>query len=121
VEPVSGGTLSFPGFYVLASRLLTGESRPYSAARGTFGSVRPRRPIFPGWGPGAWEVALRVSYVDLDSGEVRGGRLTSATVGVNWYLSSFLELRFNYVFASVGGRAPGGQVNIVQTRLGMSF
>ena len=46
---------------------------------------------------------------------------TSTTVGVNWYLSSVLELRFNYVFASVTGRAPGGQVNIFQTRLGMSF
>jgi phosphate-selective porin len=55
--------------------------------------------------------------VDLDSGEVRGGRFTSTTVGVNWYLSSFVDLRFNYAFALVSGRPPGGLVLLTESSL----
>ena len=50
-------------------------------------------------GPGAWELALRVSHIDLDNENIHGGRLTDVTAGVNWYLNGYTKVQFNYVRA----------------------
>ena len=73
--------LSFNGYYVLGSYFLTGESRNYYQRLGSFWRVKPHREFDP-WGSGGWgafEVAARVSRIDLDDevddfvGGVRGG------------------------------------------------
>ncbi len=85
------------GFYVYASWLLTGESRPYDASSGEFGRLKPSNPLGEG-GYGAWELALRYSELDLDD-EVGGGEQHNVTAGINWYVSKTTRLTFNYVVA----------------------
>ncbi len=127
----SGGSLSFPGAYVFASYFLTGENRPY--ANGIFGRVTPRNPVdfdFEGGGLGAWELAARWSWLDLNDSAgalaVSGGEQTDLTGGVNWYLTSYLRVMLNYVYAHVEDRETGasiasGDMHIVQTRFALDF
>lgn len=79
------------GWYAFASWIATGESRPYKD--GNVGNVQPSRP----WG--AVEILARYSTVDLNDGDVRGGREHDWTLGTNWYLGQHLKLQANYIRA----------------------
>ena len=70
-----------------------------------------------GWG--AWELAGRYSFVNLNDADVHGGRLSMLTGEVNWYLHSHLKWRFNYGFGHVSGRQPEGNLTVLQTRIEM--
>ncbi|MFQ5766383.1 MAG: OprO/OprP family phosphate-selective porin, partial [Acidobacteriota bacterium] len=90
----------FSGGYVQASWFLTGEHRRYKQSSGVFDRIHPDRSFIKG-GPGAWEVAVRYSMLDLNDQMVRGGQLEDFTLGVNWYLSASSRFMFNYVNASL--------------------
>jgi phosphate-selective porin OprO/OprP len=113
--------LCFSGFYTQASYLLTGEHRPYSKPSGSFGRVKPLRPFCNGEGPGAWEVAARYSYVDLNDGGVGGGRLRDYTLGINWYLNNNVRLMWNYVCAQVARSGLDETAHILQMRVQVDF
>ncbi|MFN0067777.1 MAG: OprO/OprP family phosphate-selective porin [Limisphaerales bacterium] len=122
VQGASAPDAGFGGFYLAASWFLTGESRPYDRQQGIFTRVIPRRSFDPrrgGWG--AWEVAARVSHVDLNDTGASGGRLTMLLTGVNWHLHPHVKWRFNYGFGQVSGRSPEGDLNIFQTRVELDF
>ena len=122
VRENSGQDVGFGGFYASASWFLTGESRPYERTQGTFGRVIPRRNFnFGHGGWGAWEIAGRYSFVNLDSGDIHGGRLGMVMAGVNWYPHSHVKWRFDYGFGHVDGRTPEGNLNVFQTRLEIDF
>jgi phosphate-selective porin OprO/OprP len=87
----------FYGFYAQASYFLTGEHRPYRTAEGIFDRVAPEENFDLKGGLGAWEVALRYSRIDLDDGDVDGGRLDDGTVELNWYLNPNVRTSFDYV------------------------
>lgn len=95
--------LHFKGGYVQAGYILTGERRKYSASSGSLGGISPKNPFF--WdmsgGTGAWELAARYSYVDLNDAAVFGGRQQNITVGVNWYLNENMRLMFNWIHGTV--------------------
>jgi phosphate-selective porin OprO and OprP len=106
VESNQWGGLAFSGWYAQATYFLTGEHRPYLKEYGIFGRVKPLRDFVRyssdgcvSRGPGAWEVAVRLSHLDLNDNEVRGGKLTDFTVGLNWYLSPYLRFTSNYIHA----------------------
>ena len=102
-------TRSFNGGYVQLSYFLTGETRQYDKAFGRIGSNylanRPfsnfwlKRDENGGftWGSGAWEIAARYSYLNLNDGTIQGGVLGSTTLGLNWYLSNNMKIQFDYV------------------------
>jgi phosphate-selective porin OprO/OprP len=102
--PSSAGSAVLPGVYAQVGWFLTGEHRPYDRKTGTIDRVKPRtnfafassgeRP-----GAGAWEVAARYSWLDLNDGSVRGGRITDYTAGINWYWNAYTKMVFNYVHA----------------------
>lgn len=100
----SGATLG--GGYAQVGYFLTGEHRPYDRKAGAIDRVKPHENFFRvrtdsgvAQGNGAWEVAFRVSHLDLESGSVRGGQMTDLTAGVNWYLNPYAKLVFNYIHA----------------------
>jgi phosphate-selective porin OprO/OprP len=107
----------FWSYYVMASYVLTGEHRSYRERVGAFGSVHPARP-FPAEGAGAWELAGRYSYLDLDSGNLEGGVLHDWTIGLNWYANQHARVMFNYIAAHPQGF---GFEHILQARLQLSF
>jgi len=121
------GTVRFDGIYGFASYAFTGESRHYDRATGVFDGLRPKRKFewgSEGWG--AWEVALRLSHVDLSDGAIRGGRQTDVTAGLNWYINDDSRLMLNYVHGRVNDRSvppavDGGRVNIFQARFAIDF
>ncbi len=101
--------MDFYGAYVYASYFLTGENRVYHRGSGAFGRVAPITnfwavPTCDGTdvGSGAWEAALRWSYVDLnDNGLVAGsrGELHDLTAGLNWYWNPNTRMMFNWIHA----------------------
>ena len=122
VREQDGAVPGFDGVYGSASWLLTGESRRYDRTEGMFGRVFPKRNFAFGQGGwGAWEVAARYSFVNLDAGDVHGGRLSMLMVGVNWYVHPHVKWRFDYGSGHVSGRSPEGQIQAVETRVEVDF
>lgn len=100
VDQQVGGTAVFPGAYVQAGYFLTGEVRPYEHEAGVLGRIKPREPFSRDCGGcGAWEVAGRWSYLDLNDSGIAGGTLNDLTFGMNWYLNPFTKFQFNYIHA----------------------
>jgi Phosphate-selective porin len=135
VQTVSPSNNDFHGWYVQASWILTGESKPFIKSTSAFGNPKPFHPLSVkdgGWG--AWELAARYSTLNLNSHEnsadavvtgwsgnqktytfyntVRGGNQRIATVGLNWYPVSTIRLLFNYLYVeSDRTQAPGPVVS----------
>jgi phosphate-selective porin OprO/OprP len=107
VRAVNGsGNPTLWGFYGHGSWFLTGEHRRYDTESALFTEVAPKS-TFPPWkgGWGAWELALRISYIDLNDGDLRGGQERNLTAGMNWYLTEQYRVMFNYINARVTDRA----------------
>jgi phosphate-selective porin OprO/OprP len=93
-----------PGVYAQLGYFLTGEHRPYDRKAGAIDRVIPFEnfkfsPCCDGNGWGAWEVAGRFSYLDLNDENIRGGTMMDATFGINWYWNPYTKLVFNYIRA----------------------
>lgn len=115
VNAAAGPNLVFDGWYVYASWFLTGEHRPYNRATGVFGRVVPKHDFIPTCfgevpgdrGCGAWELAVRLSHLDLNDHSIQGGRLTDLTVDVSWYLNPWMRAQFDYIHAFLDDPASG--------------
>jgi phosphate-selective porin OprO and OprP len=95
-------TPSFHGAYIFGSWLITGESRNYRTERGVFGRVRPDRSY------GAFELAVRYSFLDLNSPpSVAGGREDNITIAFNWYLNRNIRLMTNVILVDNDEYATG--------------
>lgn len=112
---------SFYGWFVEGTWILTGETKPYTAAAinnevGGYGNPVPSRPFsLSGDSWGAWELAVRYSSTNLNwnlaqtstnfatsvLGGVTGGKEDVLTLGVNWYLNRNLKLQLNDMIVSV--------------------
>ena len=126
VNSTHNGTLFFPGVYAYGSYFLTGESRPYDRKSGALERVVPLNPFLADdggcYGPGAWELAIRGSYINLNNGGIAGGKLFDMTAGVNWYLNGYTKLQFNYVKAYMDSAVNGHSVtDIVGMRAQVDF
>jgi len=128
------GELGFNGGYVEASYFLTGENRIYDRRLGREGSTYIAAPFTPFWavrdedgriniGWGAWEVASRWNYLNLNDSPIHGGILQGFEGGVNWYLTTNMKLQFEYLYEQRWAR-PGqisGWMNGFGTRVQMFF
>ena len=121
------GNPDFWGYYAFVSYLLTGEHRMYGKENGAFLRLFPRQDFgFGKGGWGAWELALRYSYVNLNGNRIQGGIERNVTVGLNWYLTSKTRFMFNYIRADVKDRRtapslPDGNADIFQIRFQFEF
>lgn len=123
----SGETYHFWGAYGFGSYFLTGENRPYNKREGLFSGIKPKhdfRPLEGKWG--AWELAVRYSYIDLNDRNIQGGKEGNFTMGLNWYFNSYLQVMFNYIQARVDDRGSSprigsGKADIFQTRFQVAF
>lgn len=106
--------VSFDAYYASLGWILTGEHKLYSMSSASWTGVSPAHPFdFEAGGWGAWELAFRYSFADLDDGEntfdpvtgsligVRGGRERNFTVGLNWYLNDNMRIMVNYINVNV--------------------
>ncbi len=113
----------FYGWYVQASYFLTGEHRPYKQSSGTFSRVKPKRNWREDGGWGAWELAARYSYLDLDASglPVSARELQNVTVGLNWYLNPNVRLMWNYIHSMVDGGDTDENADIAVMRVQVDF
>jgi phosphate-selective porin OprO and OprP len=124
-------TVPFNGYYVMATYLLTGEKRTeYSRA---VVPLRPFEPWRPFVSPGAWELVLRYSRLDVGRDVFAPGpaqladptknadRASELTVGYNWYLNAWVRMQFNWETAwfatpvPLGGNTPQGRMRMQDT------
>jgi len=104
---------SFDGWYVQASWVLTGESKPYVASTGSYGLPKPHDPLsFDHGGIGAWEIAARYSVLNLNDNAgapgfaapadgIRGGEQKIWSAGINWYPNSDIRFVLDYQHTDV--------------------
>jgi phosphate-selective porin OprO and OprP len=116
----STGSPVFNGGDVVATWIITGETREYNTVGGFFKAVAPRRPVFQG-GPGAWEVVARFSNIDLNGGTLSGGRFWRFTPMVNWYLSSNVRLELAYGYGHLDRFNLAGNTQFFQSRIQVQF
>ncbi|MEO5813202.1 MAG: porin [Rhodanobacter sp.] len=118
----SGGNADFRGWYVQTAYVLTGESRNYNPSSGSFGRFKPERPVSAG-GPGAWQLAARLSEIDLSDGLINGGKERNLALGVNWFLEPTVRLSLNYVnvLEVDGGPNAGDKPSSIEARAYIDF
>jgi phosphate-selective porin OprO and OprP len=142
VSQIGGGAdLTYWGQYTSIGYFLTGEHRPYDRKLGVIDRVIPFENVFRvkrgdciGTGIGAWEVATRWSYIDLNSGPINfggqsnfnptagGGRLNDWTFGVNWYHNPYSKMQFNFIRAMLANNTFGrSNTNIFDLRYQIDF
>jgi len=105
-------TATFNGGYAQVAYTLTGESHKYNPVNAAYNRIVPAHAFDPSQGYwGAWEVAGRISYIDLTSNftsgksissssqpsAVNGGKQTSFTAGLNWYPNNYMRFELNYI------------------------
>jgi phosphate-selective porin OprO and OprP len=106
----------FHGGDIVATWLVSGETRPYTTVGGYFRSITPKSPLFEG-GWGALELVLRASYSDLATDSLTGGRFWRISPTVNWYLNRNLRLELGYGYGVLDRFAMKGRTHFLQTRL----
>jgi phosphate-selective porin OprO and OprP len=120
VDPNAGRTLGFFAGDVVATWILTGETRGYSAQHGYFLPVSPDRTVFSG-GPGAWEAVFHMSYIDLDNRDINGGKLFRLTSMMNWYLSDNVRFEFVYGYGILDRFDLDGHTHFFQSRIQLTL
>ena len=106
-NPVPLSSVKFEGGYAQAAFALTGETRKYNPASASYGYLVPKNPFsLDGSGWGAWEIAGRVSMMDLNdqpglANGIAGGRQLVYTVALNWYVNRNVRFMFNYLHGDV--------------------
>ncbi|MCU0728145.1 MAG: porin [Planctomycetes bacterium] len=94
---------------------LTGESRPW--AKGVLDKVKPER-NFPDDGPGAVEIGVRWSWLDLSDGSFEGGDVDDFTLGVNWWLNPLTRVMVNWVHSRL---RHAGEADSLSIRFQLDF
>ncbi len=104
-----GNDLGFGGGYIQAAYFLTGEHTPWERKTGTLGRVKPYENFFAvrncdgqrGFGLGAWQIAARYSYLDLQDEDIVGGKGESLTLGLNWWWNPNARIQMNYLVGEI--------------------
>lgn len=111
--PGAGADKFFHGYYAYASYFLTGEHIPWNRKLGIIGRVKPQANFFfvrdcrdacaNGWG--AWQVAARYDYCDLNDQGVFGGIGSAFTLALNWHWNPHAKFQLNYIRGRIEDRA----------------
>lgn len=110
---------SFNSYYTQVSYFLTGEKRAYKNSLTGFGRVRPNK-NFGKNGMGAFEVALRYSYID----GLGNDNMKNITAGLNWHLNPATRVMLNYVISNIDNNTEytgKGKFNAFQIRFQIDF
>ncbi|MGH7127838.1 MAG: OprO/OprP family phosphate-selective porin, partial [Planctomycetaceae bacterium] len=132
--PGTGPDLHFHGGYVYVAYMLTGEHVPYDREAGQIDRVQPFENFFLverctgglGRGWGAWQAALRYSFLDLTDHDIRGGVEHNTTIALVWYFNAYANLQFNAVYGDIEQHRPvggftDGHFTALGTRLRLDF
>jgi phosphate-selective porin OprO and OprP len=122
---------TFFGVYGEVGYFLTGETRGYK--EGIWGRTKVLKPLGKAGGTGAFQIAARVDYLDLDSDRLkngltnnfttgttslaalntrlgRGGTQTGYLLALNWYPIDYIRIMLNYARVEVRGGPLAAQI-----------
>lgn len=116
IESQQTGNPLVHGGDIVATWMITGETREYNTAGGFFKGILPDKSLFEG-GPGAVEAVLRFSYTDLDDAGIKGGRFWRFTPMINWHISDNIRLEFTYGYGTLYKFGLIGHTQFFQGRL----
>lgn len=125
-----GPDLDFAGCYLQGAWFLGGDYMTYKRSVGSINRPHIDRFFDPcdDCSPslGAFQLALRYSYLDVSSQDVLGGVGESFTFGLNWWFSPYARIQFNAIRGSIHDHAPvggftAGQYTILGTRYALDF
>jgi len=111
LPPIGAPSLKFQGGYAQAGYVLTGETHTYNASAAAYNGVKPAHPFsLDGGGWGAWEIAGRISTIDLNdqigsATGIAGGRQTVYTAALNWYVNGNIRFMLDYLHGNVARQA----------------
>lgn len=111
LPPFGASSLKFDGGYAQVGYVLTGESHAYNPASASYGGVKPANPFsLAGGGWGAWEIAGRVSTMNLNdqlatAAGIAGGRQTIYTAALNWYVNNNVRFMLDYLHGDISKQA----------------
>lgn len=123
VDATTGPNPFFHGGELVIAEIVTGETRPYNRKGAYFDRISPLHPVFShgpsGWkgGWGAWEIVARISYTDLDSAGIEGGKFWRFTPMVNWHLTDNIRQEFSYGYGILDRFGVSGGTHFFATRL----
>lgn len=106
-------TANLDGWYVAGSWILTGQRRAYR--KGVFKGV----PV--GATGGAWELTARLSRVDLDGADIRGGEEDNLTLGLIYYVNPHLRFMANAIKVRSLRRDKANDPNLLVMRMQLAF
>ena len=122
------GTVFFHGGYVEALYFLTGEYQEYQKKEGVFGRVVPNNNFHVMKSDsvrtcGAWQVGVRLSYLDLNDKAIQGGTIYDWTIGLNWFLNPNMKFQLNYILEHRDGQQDVGHgwINGIGLRAAYDF
>ncbi|WP_164934077.1 OprO/OprP family phosphate-selective porin [Bradyrhizobium guangzhouense] len=134
LPPFGASSLKFDGGYAQVGYVLTGETRSYNAANAAYGGIKPANPVsLAGGGWGAWEVAGRVSTMNLNdqlatAAGIAGGHQTIYTAALNWYVNNNVRFMLDYLHGDISKQASatssvntGSTFNAVAMRTQVAF
>ena len=105
-------------FFGDISWFITGEHKNYNKGKSAFDRIKPKRNFREEGGFGAFEIAVRYSLMDLNDGDINGGKMNNITLGLNWYLNPITRVTLNYVRSNIDQL---GIANIFQMRFQITF
>jgi phosphate-selective porin OprO/OprP len=118
----AGGSAQLAGVAVEASRVLSGETRPYFRSSAEFGRVQPDRPLsLRGHRWGAFQLTGRLGWLDLDDGPVRGGRMLTTNLELVWTWNAYVRIHAGGVYAHAIRAGDTTDALILQSRLELRF
>lgn len=111
------GRGQFSGWSFIGQYMLTGEVHDYDVRDGNFGGIEVCSPY------GAFEVAGRYDFVNLNNKNIQGGAQHDVTLGLNWYVNNNVRVAFNYINANIlpPSYAPKRHLDIFAARLQVKF
>lgn len=110
----------FHGGDWVISYILTGESRPYKTTTSIYSFVPVNESVFKG-GPGAFEVLLRLSTMDLTDDTIKGGKFWRLTPMINWYLSKDVRFEVAYGYGVLDRFQLKGITHFFQSRIQLTL
>ena len=105
--------------------MLTGETHTYNPATAAYDGIKPANPFsLQGGGWGAWEIAGRVSTIDLNdqlatATGIAGGRQTVYTAALNWYVNGNIRFMLDYLHGDISRQAVADQLQRMSGRSSM--
>lgn len=122
VEREGGGTLRFSGWYAQAAWVLLGKPREWSGRSAAWGAPKPERDFNPAAGQwGAVEIGARFSTIDLNDGDIRGGRQQVWSASIGWWPVERFRLLGQYQYGQVRGGETDRSFQALALRAQLSF